>query len=125
MKKAKTICVLDSFISIFIKNYNGMNFKSTLGVLRILALVEGISYLLFALTMPLKYMYEMPLPNKIVGMAHGFLFIAYCIMVFVVNQEKKWSFITNFWAYLASLIPFGTFVVDAQIFKKEQNRLSL
>lgn len=99
-----------------------MNFKSTLGVLRILALLEGISYLLLALTMPLKYMYEMPLPNKIVGMAHGFLFIAYCIMVFVVNQEKKWSFLTNFWAYLASLIPFGTFVADAQIFKKEQNQ---
>ena len=99
-----------------------MNFKSTLGVLRTLALLEGISYLLFALTMPLKYVYEMPMPNKIVGMAHGFLFIAYCIMVFVVNQEKKWAFLTNFWAYLASLIPFGTFVADAKIFKKEQQR---
>ncbi|PHR49742.1 MAG: hypothetical protein COA32_01010 [Fluviicola sp.] len=97
-----------------------MNFKSTIGVLRVLALLEGVSYLLLALTMPLKYMYEMPLPNKIVGMTHGFLFIAYCIMVFVVNQEKKWSFLTNFWAYLASLLPFGTFVADAKIFKKEQ-----
>lgn len=97
-----------------------MNFKSTLGVLRILAVLEGISYLLLALTMPLKYLYEMPMPNKIVGMAHGFLFIAYCIMVFVVNQEKNWSFLTNIWAYLASLVPFGTFVADAKIFKKEQ-----
>lgn len=97
-----------------------MNFKSKLGVLRILALIEGISYLLFALTMPLKYVYDMPTPNKIVGMAHGFLFIAYCLMVFVVNQERKWSFLTNFWAYLASLIPFGTFIADAKIFKKEQ-----
>jgi integral membrane protein len=70
--------------------------------------------------MPLKYLYEMPMPNKIVGMAHGFLFIAYCIMVFVVNQEKKWSFLTNMWAYLASLIPFGTFIMDAKVFKKEQ-----
>lgn len=101
-----------------------MNFKSTLGVLRILALLEGVSYLLFALTMPLKYIYEMPTPNKIVGMAHGFLFIAYCIMVFVVNQERKWSFLTNIWAYLASLIPFGTFVADAKVFKKEQELIS-
>lgn len=100
-----------------------MNFKSTIGVLRILALLEGISYLLLALTMPLKYMYEMPMPNKIVGMAHGFLFIAYCIMVFVVNQERKWSFLTNIWAYLASLIPFGTFIADAKIFKKEQLKM--
>lgn len=43
-------------------------------------------------------------------------------MVFVVNQEKKWSFMTNIWAYLASLIPFGTFVADAKIFKKEQEK---
>jgi integral membrane protein len=95
-----------------------MNFKSNLNILRLLALVEGISYLLFALTMPLKYIYDMPTPNKIVGMAHGFLFLAYCAMVFIVNLDKKWSFMTNFWAYLASLIPFGTFVADAKIFKK-------
>ena len=94
-----------------------MNLKSALGALRLLALLEGISYLLFALTMPLKYMYDMPMPNKIVGMAHGFLFIAYCAFVFIVNQDKKWSLGTNFWAYAASLIPFGTFVADAKIFK--------
>ena len=94
-----------------------MNLKSALGALRLLALLEGISYLLFALTMPLKYMYDMPMPNKIVGMAHGFLFIAYCAFVFIVNQDKKWSLATNFWAYAASLIPFGTCVADAKIFK--------
>lgn len=95
-----------------------MNFKSSLGILRILALLEGISYLSFAITMPLKRMYDMSLPNLIVGNIHGVLFIAYCIFVFVVNQEKKWNFMTNFWAYAASLIPFGTFVADVKIFKK-------
>lgn len=99
-----------------------MNFSNNLGILRILALVEGISYLALGLTMPLKYAYEIPMPNKIIGMAHGFLFIAYCIMVFVVNQDKKWSFKTNLYAYLASLLPFGTFVADAKIFKPEQKR---
>src|SRR5690554_947908 len=99
-----------------------MNFSSNLSILRLLALIEGISYLAFALTMPLKYVFDMPTPNKFVGMAHGFLFIAYCIMVFIVNLEKKWSFKVNFLAYAASLIPFATFVVDAKIFKKEQEK---
>ena len=99
-----------------------MNFKSLLGTLRLLALLEGISYLLLGLTMPLKYMYDMPTPNKFVGMAHGFLFIAYVVMVYVVNQEEKWSVKTNFWAYFASLIPFGTFVADAKIFKPTQDK---
>lgn len=99
-----------------------MNFKTPLGILRILAILEGISYLALGLTMPLKYLYEMGTPNKIVGMLHGVFFIVYCIMVYYVNTEKKWSFKTNFWAYLASLIPFGTFVADAKIFKPAQEQ---
>lgn len=99
-----------------------MNFKTTLGALRVFAILEGFSYLLLGLTMPLKYYYEMGMPNKIVGMAHGVLFIIYCIMVFIVNKEQKWSLSTNFWAYLASLIPFGTFIADAKIFKPTQGK---
>jgi len=97
-----------------------MNFSSTLGALRLIGFMEGCSFLLFALTMPLKYMLEMPLPNQIVGMAHGFLFIAYVLLVFMVAREKKWPIMTQFWAYLASLLPFGTFVADAKIFRKYQ-----
>lgn len=66
-----------------------MNLKSSFGLLRLCALLEGISYLLFALTMPLKYMYDIKTPNKIVGMIHGGLFIAYVLLVFVESQEKK------------------------------------
>jgi integral membrane protein len=95
-----------------------MNFKSHLGFLRVLALAEGISYLLFALTMPIKYMLNNPLPNKIVGAAHGALFIAYCLWVLIVGLQKKWNFTTLLLAGFASLIPFGTFIADAKIFKK-------
>jgi len=91
---------------------------SHLKLLRILAVAEGISYLLFAITMPIKYLYNIPLPNKIIGMAHGFLFIAYCIWVVLVGIDKKWKFSTIFLAGIASLIPFGTFIADAKIFKK-------
>jgi integral membrane protein len=96
-----------------------MNLKSNLGILRLLAVAEGISYLLFALTMPIKYMLNNPMPNKIVGMAHGVLFIAYCIWVILVGLEKKWNFTTLLLAGFASLIPFGTFIADSKIFKKQ------
>lgn len=101
-----------------------MNFKSALGILRIFAIVEGISYLALGLTMPLKYWYDMPTPNKIIGMLHGVFFIGYCIMVYVVNQEQKWSLKTQFWAYIASLIPTGTFIADAKIFKPAQQKIN-
>ena len=45
--------------------------KTPLGRFRILAFMEGLSYLaILFITMPLKYLYEMPLPNLVVGMAH-------------------------------------------------------
>lgn len=95
-----------------------MKTSGTLSWLRILAFLEGCSFLLFALTMPLKYYYDIKWPNQVVGMAHGVLFIAYIAFVWMVSQEKKWSIGTQFWAYFASLLPFGTFVADARIFKK-------
>ncbi len=86
--------------------------------LRFLAWFEGMSFLLLiGIGMPLKYIYQIPLPNMIIGMAHGILFIAYCIWVMIVRSEEKWLFKKTFLALVASLLPFGTFVADAKIFK--------
>ena len=99
-----------------------MNFKTTSGLLRISALMEGISYLLFAITMPMKYVYKMTLPNIIVGNIHGFLFIAYIFLVFFVSREQKWQIKEKFWAYVASLLPFATFIADFKIFRKYESK---
>lgn len=95
-----------------------MTLKTNLRILKILAILEGISYLSFAITMPLKKMYDMPKPNHYVGMAHGILFILYVIFVILVKKDAKWNLTTTFWALFASIIPFGTFVAEAKIFNK-------
>lgn len=88
--------------------------------LRTLAWLEGISFiLLIGIGMPLKYIYEMPAPNLIIGMAHGILFIAYCLWVMVVRSEDKWSLKKTILALVASILPFGTFVADVRLFKTE------
>ena len=94
-----------------------MSANSILKILRVVAILEGISYLLLFITMPLKRLYAMPEPNYFVGMAHGVLFIAYITLVFLANNHQKWSVKTQFYAYIASLIPFGTFVAEKKIFK--------
>ena len=66
--------------------------------------------------MILKYKFDLPQPNYIVGMLHGLLFILYIILVLQVAYLKKWKIITIFWAFLASIIPFGTFYADKKIF---------
>lgn len=98
-----------------------MNFKTTLGFLRIVALLEGISFLsLFMITMPLKRFYDIPEPNFVVGIAHGILFMLYVALVFWVNTDVKWNFKQQAGAYIASLLPFGTFIADAKLFKPTQ-----
>lgn len=87
-----------------------------------LAILEGISYLLFAITMPLKYMYEMAGPNKVVGMIHGVLFLAYCTWVIMVAKEQKWNIKITLLALIASLLPIATFIVDIKLLKPEMQR---
>lgn len=96
-----------------------MSANSILKILSIVAILEGISYLLLFITMPLKRIYAMPAPNYYVGMSHGVLFIAYILLVFLANNQQKWSVKTQFYAYLASLIPFGTFVAEKKIFNRK------
>jgi integral membrane protein len=91
--------------------------QTWLGKLRIIAFMEGCSYLLFAITMPLKYMYDIKGPNKVIGMAHGLLFVIYILLVIKVALLDKWPLLKIFWAFLASIVPFGTFYADKKLFR--------
>jgi integral membrane protein len=94
-----------------------MYWQSPLGRLRLLAHLEGISYLLFAITMPLKYLMAIPEPNYVVGVSHGLLFILYIasslqnIIIYKLNIKKA------ILVLVASVIPFGTFILDAKLLR--------
>ncbi|MEI6523584.1 MAG: DUF3817 domain-containing protein [Bacteroidota bacterium] len=89
-----------------------------ISLFRKIAILEGVSYLLLGFTMILKYQYQMPLPNYIVGMAHGGLFIAYVVFLGLIALKYKPKFIWLVLAFAASLVPFGTFIADKKMFKQ-------
>lgn len=92
--------------------------KSSVPAFRIVALLEGFSFLaLLFFAMPMKYIYHMPLPVRILGMMHGILFIAYVFYLMQVRSEKNLSTKQTLLALLASVLPFGTFVMDAKMLK--------
>lgn len=100
-----------------LENLIQMNLSS-LSFLRILGNIEGVSYLLLlGVAMPMKYFFEMPMAVKIVGMAHGVLFIAYCLLLAVQMKANKWNLIFGVYLFVATLIPFGTFVTDRKLAK--------
>ncbi len=85
---------------------------------RILAFLEGISFLIILfITMPLKYVFENPMPNKIIGMAHGFLFLGYIVFTILLKAELKWPNKQTAIILLCSIIPFGTFWADKKYLK--------
>lgn len=93
--------------------------STRLGQLRIIAFIEGISFLvLLGIAMPLKYMMDQPQAVRVVGMAHGVLFIGFCWLLFLVAVEYKWAIRRTMLAFASSLIPFGTFWADVKLFRE-------
>jgi len=85
-------------------------------ILRILGNVEGVSYLLLLfIAMPLKYAYDMPIAVKITGMAHGILFVTYCMVLALCMKKFRWKLGFGVYLFIATLIPFGTFVTDRKL----------
>jgi integral membrane protein len=73
------------------------------------AIAEGISFLvLLFIAMPLKYFAASPTAVTIVGGLHGVLFVVFVALAWIVKKDLVW-FIK---AFIASLLPFGTIIMD-------------
>lgn len=84
--------------------------------LRRIALIEGVSFLLLlGIAMPLKYVWGQPLAVKLVGWAHGVLFVIFCWSLLQVMLHHNWSFKRAAIVFIASLVPFGPFILDKQM----------
>lgn len=96
------------------------NMLSLINIFRIVALLEGISYiLLLGIAVPIKYLADNPTYVKLLGMPHGLLFIAYIILAVMVGSKLKWPNKTLYAVLAASVIPFGTFVVNKKYLKTD------
>ena len=80
------------------------------------AYIEGWSFIiLLFIAMPLKYLMGFAIATKIVGMAHGGLFIWFVYTLYMSTNEQKWGAKFTIIAFISSLIPFGTFFLDKKL----------
>jgi integral membrane protein len=93
---------------------------TNLSTVRGVGVVEAISAIsLFFVAMPLKYFADMPKAVTIVGGIHGLLWVLYAAVVLAAWGKGK---LTVGWVailFVASLIPFGPFLVDGRLKKME------
>ncbi len=87
--------------------------------LRFMALLEGISLLaLFFVAMPLKYFYGMPEAVTLAGPIHGWLFVGFNVVLLYFVYKGHLTEEQGFTGFIASFLPFGTFVYKAKVLKK-------
>jgi integral membrane protein len=107
------------------KNVNIMPIKKKLDRFLKTGLAEGLSFIiLLTIAMPLKYMANMALPVRIVGMLHGVLFILYTLYLLQAAIAYKWTISKTAAAFLLSFVPLGTFFLES-LLRKEIKAIKL
>jgi len=85
-----------------------------------IALAEGTSFLiLLFIAMPMKYFMGMPLAVRVVGSIHGLLFLLYVAKLAKLRSAYQWDNTFSLLAFIASILPFGTFLFDKYLREKE------
>jgi integral membrane protein len=93
-----------------------MNVRTDIGRFRLVSVLEGISYVvLLGIAMPLKYAAGVPQAVRIVGMAHGVLFVAFCFALFAVATNRDWPWRKSATAMVAALVPLGAFWLERRL----------
>ncbi|MDX2053172.1 MAG: DUF3817 domain-containing protein [Polyangiaceae bacterium] len=91
-------------------------------VLRVVALLEGVSFLVLLLVaMPLKYIWAESAAVRVVGALHGALFIAFVGALVSAATAQDWPLRRWLSAFVLSLIPGGTFFLDRELKRDMQN----
>lgn len=86
---------------------------SSVAWLRLAGIVEGISWLvLLFVAMPLKYGFGLPMAVRIVGAAHGGLFIIFVALLAWAHFSRRWTLFRSGTLFVSALLPFGFLFVD-------------
>jgi integral membrane protein len=89
---------------------------------RVMAYVVGVMLLVLVLVaMPLKYFADIPGPVKVVGPAHGFLYVVYLLAAFDLALRARWSAKGTLFVLLAGTIPFLSFVAERTVTRKTRD----
>lgn len=112
--------VLRKFFNPFIFYFYTSNFIFMLRFFKIIAFLEGISYLvLFSNMLVVKPTNPILYKTLLfpIGMAHGILFITYIILAIMLKYEESWNVKKFGIICIASVMPFGTFYIEKKYLK--------
>jgi integral membrane protein len=80
---------------------------------RLLARAEVVTWALLLAGMALKYSGVTEVGVRVFGMAHGVVFIAYCLVTGLLWVDQRWSFGRFVLGLLSAVLPFFTVPFEA------------
>ena len=92
--------------------------KSVLTRYRVLAYVTGVLLVLLTLGVIAKYVLDMDGAadfTRVVGIAHGWLYVVYLVFAFDLGSKAKWPVGKQLWVLLAGTIPTAAFFVERKV----------
>ncbi|BBY14828.1 DUF3817 domain-containing protein [Mycolicibacterium litorale] len=86
--------------------------RSSVGWLRLVGLLEAVSWVGLLLGMYFKYLGSprTEIGVKVFGPVHGGVFVAFLVAAVVAGLALKWGAVTWLLALLASIVPLGTVI---------------
>jgi integral membrane protein len=111
---------LGTFLWLFIFYFYTSNLIFMLKFFKIVAILEGVSYLVLFSNMLIVKPTNLVLYKTLlfpIGMAHGVLFITYIILAVLLKFKENWDFKKFGIIGLASIIPLGTFYMEKKYLK--------
>jgi len=101
--------------------------KSVLTRYRVMAYTTGV--LLIALTLGVIAKYGLHLDGadgftRIVGIAHGWLYVVYLVFAFDLGSKAKWPVGKQLWVLLAGTIPTAAFFVERKVTHELEAKLA-
>ena len=86
-----------------------MSIATALRNYRVAAWVTGTGLLVLVfIAMPLKYFFGEPRPVALVGMLHGFLYMAYIVCTLILAERCRWRPLDAVVILLAGTIPIAS-----------------
>jgi integral membrane protein len=86
---------------------------------RIVALAEATSFLLLLAATYVKYGHDEEAGVQVLGPIHGLLFVAYVLLAVRLAIQLGWSGRTTALVLLGAVVPFGGFVVDRWLARRQ------
>ena len=93
-----------------------MTIEKLLPAYRVAAWVTGIGLVILVfVAMPLKYFFGQPLLVAIVGMVHGFLYMAYIVITLLLAERCRWRPVDALVILVAGTIPLASFFAERRV----------